>query len=282
MKNLFFALLVMLAATPARAETGLATVGRDVVITREVKGRVVAVASDIRLEALVAGDVVVWGGDLSFGPSGSVGGNVWILWGEVLAPRDRPLPVAGSVSTPGSLLRLYLSEMEKAPWDEGAHAWVFRGMRLIALSIWLSGALLLLYFFGSAFARAADRAKRDWSGALLAGVLGVVTLFLAAAAALALFPSALSVPIAMTLAAVAVAAKVFGMAALFLLIGQKLVKSVAPPKRPAALAAGFLLLGAVSLLPIIGPLLWSAASIAAVGIALLSRFGAPRFRIALG
>lgn len=282
MKNLFFALLVMLAAAPARAETGLATVGRDVVVTREVNGRVVAVASDIRLEALVAGDVVVWGGDLSFGPSGSVGGNVWILWGEVLAPRDRPLPVAGSVSTPGSLLRLYLSEMEKAPWDEGARAWVFRGMRLIALSIWLSGALLLLYLFGSAFARAADRAKRDWSGALLAGVLGVLALFLAAAAALALFPSALSVPIAMTLAAVAVAAKVFGMAALFLLIGQKLVKSVAPPKRPAALAAGFLLLGGVSLLPIIGPLLWSAASIAAVGIALLSRFGAPRFRIALG
>ncbi len=275
-------LLLLLAAPPTRAAAGLATVGRDLVITREVKGRVVAVASDIRVEARVAGDVVVWGGDLSFGPAGSVAGNVWVLGGEILAPAERPLPVAGSVSTPGSLLKLYLSETEKAPWDEGTRASVFRGLRLITLSIWLLGALLLLYFFGSAFVRAADRAERDWSGSLLAGVLGVLSLFLAAAAALALLPSTLSVPIALTLAAVAVAAKVFGMAALFLLLGQRLLKSVAPPKRPSALAAGFLLLAAVSLLPVVGPLLWSAASIAAVGIAFASRFGAPRFRVALG
>ena len=69
------------------------------------------------------------------------------------------------------------------------------------------------------------------------------------------------------------------MAALFLLLGQKLVKSVAPSRRPAALAAGFAVLGGVSLLPFVGALVWSVASIVAVGVALVSRFGRPRYRV---
>jgi hypothetical protein len=154
-------------------------------------------------------------------------------------------------------------------------------MRLIALSGWLAGSLLLLYLLGAPFARAAMAAESNWTGTLLAGALGVLTLFLAAAASLALFPAALSVPIALALAALAVAAKVFGMGALFLLLGQKLLRDVAPARRPAALAIGFVVLGGLSLLPVLGPLLWSAASIVAVGVALLSRFGRPAVRVAI-
>ncbi len=80
----------------------------------------------------------------------------------------------------------------------------------------------------------------------------MLTLFLAAGAALSLLPAPLGIPIALASAAVAVVAKIFGMAALFLLVGQKLVKSVAPARRPAALAAGFAVLGGVSLLPFVG------------------------------
>ena len=69
--------------------------------------------------------------------------------------------------------------------------------------------------------------------------------------------------------------------ALFLLLGQKLLQSVAPGKRPAALAAGLAALGAGSLLPFVGSIVWSAASVVAVGIAFLSRFGSPRYRVAL-
>ena len=57
---------------------------------------------------------------------------------------------------------------------------------------------------------------------MLAGSLGVLTLFLAAGAALSLLPSAVAIPIAVASAAVAVVAKVFGMAALFLLVMQPL------------------------------------------------------------
>ncbi|MGH9398984.1 MAG: hypothetical protein ACRD00_01350, partial [Thermoanaerobaculia bacterium] len=105
------------------------------------------------------------------------------------------------------------------------------------------------------------------------------SLLLAAAAALALLPAGLSIPVALFVAGLAVGAKVFGMGALFLLLGQKLLKNVSPARRPAALAAGFAVLGGVSLVPLAGPLVWSAASVAAVGVAMLSRFGTPRLPV---
>jgi hypothetical protein len=284
MKRIALASILLLScASTAFAAAGLSTVGRDLVVQGEVPGRVVAVLADVRVEGRVSGDVAVWGGDLSFGPSGSIGGNVWVLGGAIVAPPGRPLPVSGTVATPGRLLEIYLAETRRAPWEAGERAFAVRGLRVLALSLWLIGSLLLLFFFSSPYARAAARAEQNWSGALFAGVLGVLTLFLAAATVLTLLPAFLSVPLSLVIAAVAVAAKIFGMGALFLLVGQKLVRlvrSVAPPQRPVALTLGFLVLGAISLLPLVGPLVWSAASILAVGIAFASGFGTPRFRIA--
>ncbi len=264
------------ASTPA-----VATVGRDLVLRDPVAGRVVAVASDVAIEAPVAGDVVVWGGDVSFAGNGSIAGNLVVFGGAIRGVAGKPLPVAGRVSTPGTLLGLYLAEIERAPWQAGALSPVVWGLRLLALAAWLAIAVGLLFFFGSSLARAAHRAESDWTGAVLAGALGVLTIFLAAAATLSLLPSPLAVPLTIFLAAAAVAAKVFGMGALFLLVGQKLTTNVSPAHRPAALALGFTVLGGISLLPIAGPILWSAASVVAVGVAFLSRFGAPRFRVTL-
>jgi hypothetical protein len=282
-----FPVLVLLAAlaapASALAQTGsITSVRRDVVVSQGVPGRVVAVLADVRIAARVSGDVIVWGGNVSFAPGGSVAGNVLVVGGDVQAPAGAALPVEGRVSTPGSLLRLYLSEMRRAPWEEtGLVGSVFSGLHLLALSLWLAVALALLWLFSSPLSRAAMSAEEDWSGSLLAGALGVLTIFLAAGAALSLLPASIAVPLALAFGAVAVVAKIFGMAALFLLLGQKLLKSVAPSRRPAALAAGFAVLAAVSLLPLVGALVWSVASIVAVGVALISRFGSPRFRIAI-
>ena len=275
------ALLLLFAPSAFARSTGISAVGRDLVVTEKVPGRIVAVASDVSIESDVAGDVIVWGGDVSFGPRGSVAGNLVVFVGSIHGVAGRPLPVAGSVSTPGSLLQLYLAEMRKAPWEAGASSRVVWGLRLLALAAWLAATVALLYFFGSPLARAADRADADWTGALLAGALGVLTMFLAAAAALTLLPSALAVPIALALGVAAVAAKVFGMGALFLLVGQKLLESFSPGRRPAALALGFAVLGGISLLPVAGAIAWSAASVVAVGVAFVSRFGAPRMRVSL-
>lgn len=275
-------LLTLVPASLPAATGSITSVGRDVVISQAHPGRVVAVLASVRIAARVSGDVIVWGGDVSFAPGGSVAGDLLVFGGSIQAPPDRAVPVEGRVSTPGSLLQLYLSEMRHAPWEgTGPPTSVLSGLHLLALSVWLAVALALLYWFASPLSRAVMSAEEDWSAALLAGALGVLTLFLAAGAALALLPSAVAIPIALLSAAVAVVAKIFGMAALFLLIGQKLTKSVAPHRRPSALAAGFALLSAVSLIPFVGALVWSVASIVAVGVALVSRFGTPRFRLAI-
>ncbi len=268
-----------MTAAPHSPSSARTSVGRDLAISEPVSGNVVAVFSDVTVDSRVSGNVIVWGGNVRFGPAGSVDGNLSVFGGDASPAGPGPLPVSGRVSTPGSLLRLYLEEMHRAPWESAGSSSAARGLRMMALSLWLLASLLLLWAFGSPFARAAAAAERDWTGALLAGALGVLTLFLAAAAALALLPSAVSVPIALVFAALAVAAKVFGMAALFLLLGQKLLKNVSPSRRPAALACGFAFLAAASLLPLIGGVLWSAASIVAVGIAFSSRFGTPRIRV---
>ena len=275
------ALLWLAAASvpPAPAvppSASITTLGRDVVVTAPVSGRVVAAFANVRIEARVSGDVVVWGGDVSFGPGGFVGGNLSVFGGTLRASGTPP--VQGVVSTPGALLRLYLSEMRRAPWEPPSSAAVW-GLRLLGLAGWLAVTLVLLYALGSPFARAAARAEETLSTSALAGALSVLTLFLAAAALLALLPAAFSVPAVLLVAALAVAAKVFGMGSLFLLLGQKLLGAVSARRRPTALAAGFAVLGGVSLVPLLGPLVWSAASILAVGVALLTRFGAPRYPV---
>jgi hypothetical protein len=281
--KLFAAAALLLLSVPALAVSppAVASVGRDLVLSRSVPGRVIAVGSDVLIESAVAGDVIAWGGDVSFGPQGSVAGSLVVFGGTIRGVAGRPLPVAGTVSTPGTLLPLYLAEMRRAPWETNALSPLAWGLRLLALAAWLLIAALLLFVFGSPLARAADRAESDWTGALTAGALGVLTIFLAAAATLSLLPSGIAVPIALVLAVAAVAAKIFGMGALFLLVGQKLLDSFAPARRPAALALGFAVLGGISLLPVAGAIVWSATSIVAVGVAFLSRFGSPRFRVAL-
>ncbi|HEY7111703.1 MAG TPA: hypothetical protein VIA45_02120 [Thermoanaerobaculia bacterium] len=265
------------ASTPS-SPASVTTFGRDLVVSQPVSGRVLAAFASVRLEAPVAGDVIVWGGDVSFGPGGAVGGNLSVFGGSVRAAGTPP--VRGVVSTPGSLLRLYLAEMRRAPWETPPSATVW-GLRLLALAAWLAAAIAALFFFDTKLPRAAARASETPTLALLAGVLSIVTLFLAAAAVLALLPAPLAVPLALFVAAVAVAAKVFGMVALFLMIGQSLSGRVAARQRPAALALGFAILGGVSLLPLAGPLVWSLASVLAVGIAFTTRFGAPRYRVAI-
>jgi len=275
--------LLALPAASLAASESLTSVGRDVVVSEPLRGRVVAVLADVRVASRISGDVVVWGGSVSFSPGGSIAGDLLVLGGRIEEPPGRALPVAGRVATPDSMLRLYLAEMRRAPWGgSGPENGVIGGLHLIALAIWLAVALTLLYLFASPLSRAAMSVEADWSGSLLIGALGVLTLFLAAGAALSLLPSALAIPIALASAAVAVVAKIFGMAALFLVLGQKLLKSVEPARRPAALAAGFIVLGGLSLLPFVGALVWSAASIVAVGVALMSRFGTPRYRIVVG
>lgn len=273
-------LLVLVAASPAFGEGPVVTVGKPLDVSAPVAGRVISVGGSLKIRSAVQGDVLCWGGDVSFADAGSVAGDLIIFGGTVSGSEGR---VHGRLLTPGSLAAIYLAEARQSPWrpPPASRAATFLGLRLLVLAVWLAAATLVLRIFGSGLARAALCLEESPGAAASAGLLTVVVLFLAGVAAVAGLPSGVGTPVALLILALAAALKVFGMSALFLFVGQKVSGRLAARRRPGTLTLGLLLAGGISLIPVAGPLLWSAFSVLAVGAAAFTRFGSPRFRVAI-
>ena len=271
------------AAASVRADS-VTAVRRPVVVSSPVAGRVASVGGDVTIRSRVSGDVVVWGGDVRIEAGGEVGGDVVDFGGRVVAP---PGTIHGRLLTPGSVAALYLAEAKTAPWSRdnpsiggGGVPWsTSAGLRLFLLAVWMLLSSLVLRFGSSAVARASAALEESPGLAAASGVAGIVFLFLAGIAAFTAFPAFFRVPAAAAIVAAAFASKLFGMTALFLFVGQKLAGRFAPAARPSSLALGLAVCGAISLVPVAGPLLWSAASVLAVGAAVFTRLGSPRFRV---
>lgn len=285
MKRALLAAVIALGGAAALFGEPLTAVRRPIVVSEPVSGRISSVGGDVTIRARISGDVVVWGADVRIEPGGEVDGDVVDFGGTVSAA---PGAIRGRLLTPGSLAALYLAEAKSAPWARenpasgraGASWTTYAGLRLLILALWMLVSSLVLRLGSSGVARAAAALEENPGLSAASGVVGIVFLFLAGVAAFTALPEAARAPAGAAILAAAFAAKVFGMTAVFLLAGQKLSGNrFAPPARPAALALGLAVCGAVSLVPVAGPLLWSAASVAAVGTAVFTRLGSPRFRV---
>jgi hypothetical protein len=258
----------------------LVTVGKPLTVVEQVRGRVVSVVGDVDLRAPVTGDVVAWGGSVRLAPGAAIGGNLIAFGANITGDRRS---IQGRILTPGSLAELYLSEARRGPLGpiSGKNLATSLGLRLLVLAIWavLSSAVLRLW--GGPVARGALCFEENPAGAAAAGLLGIVFLLLSGVTVFSAFPPALRLPFAAAIVMVAAALKVFGMTSLFLFLGQRIGHRLSPRHRPAALALGLTVAGLASLVPVAGPVLWSAASVVSVGAAVYTRFGAPRFRIAV-
>ena len=152
-------------------------------------------------------------------------------------------------------------------------------LRLLLLALWLVAGLLVL----RATPRRVDAAARSLHGTVgktaALGAGAVVTGMLLSALLLSTVPAQAALAATAAVVLALAAAKVFGLAALFVVVGR----AVAARSRrgsllfgdPSALALGLLALGLVSLLPGVGPLAWAAASLVGVGLALGTSFGRP-------
>jgi len=266
-------------ATSVRAES-LVTVGKPLTVVQPVDGRVVSVAGDVDLRAPVHGDVVAWGGSLRMAPGATIGGNLIAFGAEIQGPREA---IAGRILTPGSLASLYLAESRRGPVSpvSAKDLPTTIGLRLLVIAIWAVLSTAVLRFWGGRVARGAVCFEENPAAAAAAGLAGIVFLFLSGVTAFSALPDSLRAPSALIVLGVAAALKVFGMTSLFLFLGQRMSGWLSPRRRPAALALGLSAAGLLSLIPIAGPILWSAASVVSVGAAVFTRFGAPRFRVAI-
>jgi hypothetical protein len=221
----------------------------DVVVGGTVDGDVVAVAGDVRVRGLVRGDVVTLAGRLTALPRARITGDVtYADERPVISPRAT---VDGDVSEEG--------------WDEAFGPLALAGL-IGHLALWLAISVSTLILGGLLLVvapQAADATRAAFRGRAGVGVAVGLGLFvglpLIAVIAIA---SLVGLPLGMALLAALVPFWAVGYVAGAWLLGRQIV---GPPRhRFLSFAAGWAILRAIALIPILGSL----ASLAAVVVGL--------------
>lgn len=252
------------------------SIGSPVEVTRDVEGSVIVLGSSAFIDANVAGDVVVLGGEVETGPRARIEGDLVTLGGEVRGAVEEAVGGAlVTVAAPGR------ASMPMAVRD-GVAEFLRFALKLALLVFWLAAAVVITLVSG--------REVRATSTELRASPFHVITLGLVAMTSFALtalvfsylIPFVVGIPLLLLLGAFAVVLKIFGMVAVFHLVGSLILRERSRDElaRPrlfrgdlAMVVAGLLVLGFVRLIPVVGNIVWMTASLFAVGVALATGFG---------
>ncbi|HQQ77287.1 MAG TPA: hypothetical protein PLB01_08015 [Thermoanaerobaculia bacterium] len=312
---LFLVAALLIASSPARPEEisaseirvsagttrsgDLVALGRRILLEGELEGSVVLVGGG---EAVVTGrirrDLVLLGANATIRRGARIDGDVLSLGGSLTFEENPPVSsdvspfrgpshpqVGGRVRTVSALEAAVATELQTSPAASLAQWPFLLSFRLALLFAWLVVSLLLLVLAPRAIGESAAgvAGRSAFLGAL--GATAVLTAALAGALALSLLPSRVSLAAGAVVLLALVAAKVWGLTALFLALGRRLNASARRGSAlfgdPAAAALGLLALGAASLVPVVGPLVWGAASLVGIGVSLADAASrAPRVALA--
>jgi hypothetical protein len=248
-------------------------------LSGHIRRDLILLGSDATIQrgARIDGDVLSLGGSLTFEENPPVSSDA--------SSAGRHPQVGGSIRTVSALEAAVATELQTSPAASLAQWPFLLSFRVALLFAWLVASLLLLVLAPRALGVAADGVPGR--GAFLAalGATAVLTAAFAGALALSLLPSRVSLAGGAVVLAALAAAKVWGLAAVFLALGRRL-NARAPRGSvlfgdPAAAALGLLALGAASLVPVAGPLFWGAASLVGIGVSLAAAASrAPRVALA--
>jgi hypothetical protein len=272
----------LVVPSAARKVGDLVTLGRTVEIAGRVGGSVVATAGSVHVTGHVARHVVVLGGDATLAGEGRVDGDVLVVGGSVRfeGGASAARSVSGSVRSLDALEAAFLSELKTSPVAEASVSPLLVSFRLVLLLLWLIAGLSFLRLAPRRFAATAALAPRRL--VLLAGLgtSAVLTGFLLSIGFLLVLPARAGLSIAATVVLLLYAGKLWGLSAAFLALGRRLLRNA--PRGgalfgdPAALTAGLLALGLVSLVPLVGLFVWALASLVGIGLTLESLSGRER------
>ncbi|HEX5854627.1 MAG TPA: hypothetical protein VFZ57_03325, partial [Thermoanaerobaculia bacterium] len=208
-------------------------------------------SATIKRDAVIDGDVLVIGGSLSFEeiPGG--------LSSDVASQRFTP-QVRGRVRTITALEAAVLSELETSPLTSGKTSPLVLSFRLFLLFCWLVVSIGLLLLAPRPVLRAADETRGRLAFLAALGATAVLTAVFLTAFALSVLPARIALVLGVTLLCALAATKIFGLVALFVVLGRRATRGAVRGDLlfgdPAALALGLLLLGVASLIPVAGPL----------------------------
>jgi hypothetical protein len=312
---LFLAAALLVASPPARSEESsaseirvgkgetrsgeLVALGRKIFLEGELGGSLVLVGGgEAIVSGRVGGSLVLLGANATVRRDARIDGDVLSLGGSLTFEENPPVPsalassrasshpqVGGRVRTVSALEAAVATELQTSPAASLAQWPFLLSFRLALLFAWLVVSLLLLVLAPRALGESAAgvAGRSSFLGAL--GATAVLTAALAGALALSLLPSRISLAAGAVVLLALVAAKVWGLTALFLAIGRRLNASAPRGSAlfgdPAAAALGLLALGAASVVPVAGPLVWGAASLVGIGVSLAAAASrAPRVALA--
>lgn len=241
------------------------TVFDDLVVNEAVDGDVVAFEADVHLGPLadVTGDVVVVGGDLRLDGRAQVGGHVLAIFGGVhVAPGA---VVKGRTLAFASLSSVVLMPGNETPLQVGL------AVRLLTSGGWLLVTTALAFGLATRLRYGVWVLPRLGIRVLVLGLAAGITFFAAVVAVLGFGPT-LGVPLAAGLTAVFFAVRAVGLTVVSGYLGGIVLRRLY--RRPLPLTVevfvGVFVLLLVRFLPLVGGVLWSVCSIAALGTGVIA------------
>ena len=249
--------------------------GRPLFLEGELDGSAVLVgAARATVSGRIRRDLILLGADATILHGAVIDGDVLAVGGSLTFEENsggHP-QVRGRVRTISALEAAVLSELETSPLTRGKSSPLVLSFRLFLLSAWLVVSFGLLFLAPRRLLRAADDVPGRLAFLAALGATAVLTAFFSVAFALSILPARPALAVGATFLAALVAAKIFGLTVVFVVLGRRITRGARRGSLlfgdPAALAAGLLLLGLLSLLPVLGPLLWGLSSLAGIGAAL--------------
>jgi hypothetical protein len=267
-----FAVVLPHEATGAERGEGL-TVADDVylfnqdgVIAKPVAGTVQVYAGTLAVRDVIAGDLLVIGGTVTFIGRGRVEGNLIHAASTI---RNSDGRVGGRVYPLASL--------------EGAAASMTKNAIVASLLlVWLLIAIIVTLMSGREIRFSSMEVRASLLHCSVLGLVALTSFVLTAIAFSYLIPYVVGIPLLAALAVFAILTKVYGMIALFHAVGTLVAGARSRDQLArrkwlrgdlAMVVLGVLILGAVRLIPVVGTIVWGLASIFGVGTALATKFG---------
>jgi len=240
--------------------------GKNATVDKPVDGSLQVYGGSARVSAPITGDLLVIGGDVTIVDGGKVGGNVIYGGGNITGADGH---VGGRVYSLATL--------------QGATATITKtAVALSLLFVWFIVAVLITLVSGREVRYSSIEIRASALYCFALGLVAFTSFVLTAIVFSYLVPYLIGIPLLAALAVFAILTKVYGMIAVFhavgtLVAGSRTREQLASRKwfrgDLAMVVVGIFILGAIRLIPAVGPIVWSISSVFGVGVALATRFG---------
>jgi len=265
--------LALHVAKGSVAHRDVVAIGRDARVDGEARASVAVVRGSARISGLVMGSVIVLAGDIDLEPTARVRGDVYAVGGTV-------------TSAPGSVV-----EGRSAAFPTASAAWLTllegpslglspasRPVLTAKFALLAAWTILLLLGFslrGREAVATSQSVRREPLQNFVLGLACVLTLAVTVALLSAALHWLASVPILALVVCAALALKLWGMLAVFHALGAALVARWRSRRWLAIQTAtiGLVAMGVLKLVPWLGTMAWTLATLIGVGAALATKFG---------